>query len=51
MYEIEFEDATLEQRRAMILEDIALGKRDVAEGRVVSHEEARRRLGRWLDSE
>ncbi len=49
--EMEFEDASLEQRRAMIIEGIARGEKDVAEGKLVSHEEAMRRLSRWLDPE
>jgi prevent-host-death family protein len=34
--------------RLELLEGIARGERAFAEGRVVSHEEAKRRLGRWL---
>ena len=49
--EIEYEDATFEQRRTMILAGIARGEQDVAEGRVFSHEGAKRRLSRWLDPE
>ena len=36
-------------RRLEILEGIARGERAFSEGRIVSHEEAKKRLGRWLD--
>jgi prevent-host-death family protein len=36
-------------RRLEILEGIARGERAFAEGRVVSHDEATKRLGRWLN--
>ena len=36
------------QRRLAVLEGIARGERAFAERRVVTHEDARRRLGRWL---
>jgi prevent-host-death family protein len=36
------------QRRLALLEGLARGERAFAEGRVVSHAQARRRLGRWL---
>jgi prevent-host-death family protein len=35
-------------RRLSILEGIARGERAFSEGRLVSHDEAKRRLGRWL---
>ena len=35
-------------RRMALLEGIARGERAVAEGRVVSHTQARSRLSRWL---
>ena len=35
------------QRRLALLEGIARGERAYAEGRVISHAEARKRLGRW----
>lgn len=35
-------------RRLEILEGIARGERAFAEGRVVSHDEATKRLGKWL---
>ena len=34
--------------RLALLEGIARGERAFAEGRVASHKEAKRRLGRWL---
>lgn len=34
--------------RLSVLEGIALGEKDVREGRVVSHAEAGRKLARWL---
>jgi len=37
-------------RRLDILEGIARGERAFAEGRVVTHEKARKRLRRWLRS-
>jgi prevent-host-death family protein len=35
--------------RVKLLEEIALGERAIAEGRVVSQEEARHRLSKWLE--
>ena len=37
-----------QQRRMAILEGIARGEMAVADGRTVSHSEAKARLGRWL---
>lgn len=37
------------QRKLDVLEGIARGERAIEDGRVVTHEEAGRRLGRWLD--
>ena len=34
--------------RLALLEGIARGERAFAEGRIVAHKEAKRRLGRWL---
>jgi prevent-host-death family protein len=48
-YLIDVETFELQQRRIELLESIARGERDVAEGRVVSHEEAKKRLAKWLD--
>ncbi|WP_437590559.1 type II toxin-antitoxin system Phd/YefM family antitoxin [Sorangium sp. So ce1000] len=36
-------------RRIELLEGIARGERAFSEGRVASHDEAKARLGRWLD--
>lgn len=36
------------RRRVSILEGIARGERAVEEGRVVTHEEAQKRMARWL---
>ncbi len=49
--ELEFEDATIEQQRTLILEGIARGEQAIAEGRLVSHEEVKRMFSRWLDPE
>jgi prevent-host-death family protein len=48
-YLVDTETFELQQRRIKLLEAIALGERDVAEGRVISHEEAKRRFAKWLD--
>ena len=40
-----FEDL---KRRVKLLEGIARGERAIEEGRVVSHEEAKSRMSRWL---
>ena len=48
-YLVDTETYELQQRRIAILEGIARGERDIAEGRVNSHEEAREKLSRWLD--
>lgn len=48
-YLIDVETFERQQRRSEFLEAVARGERDVAEGRVVSHEEAKKRLARWLD--
>jgi len=47
-YLVDVETFELQQMRIAILEGIALGKKDIAEGRVYSHEEAVKRLSRWL---
>lgn len=36
-------------RRLDVLEGIARGERAFAEGRVVTHDEATKRLGKWLE--
>ncbi|MEO8747804.1 MAG: type II toxin-antitoxin system prevent-host-death family antitoxin, partial [Rhodanobacter sp.] len=38
----------LMERRMAILEGVARGEQAVAEGRVASHAQARKRLARWL---
>jgi prevent-host-death family protein len=48
-YLIDVESFELQQRRAAILEGIAQGQRDVAEGNVFTHEEVREKLAKWLD--
>jgi prevent-host-death family protein len=40
-----FEDL---KRRVKLLEGIARGERAIEEGRIVSHEEAKSRMSRWL---
>jgi predicted transcriptional regulator len=35
--------------RIALLENIARGERAIEEGRVVPHEEAKRRMKRWLE--
>jgi len=37
-----------QQRRIRILEGIARGERAIQEGRTVTHEQARKRMKRWL---
>ena len=48
-YLMDVETYELQQRRMKLLEAIVLGERDVAEGRIVSNQEAKRRLAKWLD--
>jgi len=36
------------ERRVKLLEGIARGERAIEEGRIVSHEEAKSRMSRWL---
>jgi prevent-host-death family protein len=47
-YLIDVESFELQQRRMAILEGIARGERAAAEGRVVSHEEAKKMMAKWL---
>lgn len=47
-YLLDVETYELMQQRMGILEGIARGEQAVAEGRVASRPEARRRLSRWL---
>ena len=48
-YLVDAESFEAQQQRLRILEGIARGERALQEGRVVTHREAKRRLGRWLD--
>ena len=48
-YLIDVESYDALQQRVAILEGIARGERAVEEGRVVSHEEAKNRMARWLN--
>jgi predicted transcriptional regulator len=45
---VDVESYRRQQERMAILEGIARGEMAVADGRVVSEEEAERRLDRWL---
>lgn len=47
-YLIDVETFERLQQRMHVLEGIARGEMAVAEGRVMSHTDARARLGRWL---
>lgn len=46
-YILDVETYQLMQQRMAVLEGIARGEQAVAEGRVVSHEQAKQRLARW----
>lgn len=48
-YLVDAESFEAQQHRLQILEGIARGERAVQEGRVVTHRQAKRRMGRWLD--
>lgn len=48
-YLVDIETFELQQRRMAILEGIALGEKDIAEGRVYTHEEMRKKQSKWLD--
>ncbi len=48
VYLVDVESYDLMQQRMQILEGIGRGETAVASGRVVPHEEARRRMSRWL---
>jgi predicted transcriptional regulator len=45
---VDVETYELMQQRLAVLEGIARGELAFAEGRVVAHEDARKRLSRWL---
>ena len=47
-YLLDVETYELMQQRMAILEGIARGEQAVAEGRVASHAQAKKRLARWL---
>jgi prevent-host-death family protein len=47
-YLLDVETYDLMQQRMAVLEGIARGEQAVAEGRVASHAQAKKRLGRWL---
>jgi prevent-host-death family protein len=47
-YLVDVETYELQQKRMSLLEGVARGEMAVAEGRVVSHAEARTRMARWL---
>lgn len=47
-YLLDVETYELMERRMAILEGVARGEQAVAEGRVASHAQARKRLARWL---
>lgn len=47
-YILDVETFELMQQRLAVLEGVARGELAVADDRLVSHDEARERLGRWL---
>ena len=47
-YLVDVETYELMQQRMALLEGIARGEMAIAEGRVVSHADARQRMARWL---
>ncbi|HRG15858.1 MAG TPA: type II toxin-antitoxin system prevent-host-death family antitoxin [Pseudomonadota bacterium] len=47
-YLVDVETYELMQQRMSLLEGIARGEMAIAEGRVVSHADARQRMARWL---
>lgn len=46
-YLVDAESYEFEQRRMAILDGIARGERDIAEGRVLSHEEVVKQMSKW----
>lgn len=48
-YLIDVETYESMESRLRLLEGIAKGEKAISEGRVVSHEEAKTRMSRWLD--
>jgi prevent-host-death family protein len=47
-YLVDVETYELMQQRMSVLEGIARGEQAVADGRVVTHDQAKARLARWL---
>jgi prevent-host-death family protein len=47
-YLVDVETYELMQQRMSVLEGIARGEQAVAEGRVLTHDQAKARLARWL---
>lgn len=47
-YLVDVESYELLQRRMSLLEGIARGEKAVEDGRVLSHAQAKQRMGRWL---
>lgn len=47
-YLVDVESYQLMQQRMAVLEGIARGEQAISEGRLVAHDQARKRLGRWL---
>ncbi len=47
-YLVDVESYLLTQQRMAVLEGIARGEHAVAEGRLATHAQARKRLARWL---
>lgn len=47
-YLVDVESFQLMQQRMSVLEGIARGEQAIADGRVATHEQARKRLARWL---
>lgn len=47
-YLVDVETFELQQRRMAILEGIARGEKALAEGRTVTHKEAKERFSKWL---
>jgi prevent-host-death family protein len=47
-YIVDVETYQLQQERMAVLEGIARGEVSIAEGRVISHAQAEKRLSKWL---
>lgn len=47
-YLVDVESYQLMERRLAVLEGIARGEQAIADNRVATHDQARKRLGRWL---